>query len=172
MRSFNLLLTTKTKDSLKKFLNFFNTSINTNFNFIKKSISKKQKKIVITILKSPHVNKTAQEQFEMRFISKQLRISTTQIYKFIIFLKKVKNFLFADINFKIKFIANNNCDSLANKKIFSIDNFKNNFYFENNTFIKNKTKKLKQTKKTYNKLILNNCINSKNIFKLLDLYGN
>lgn len=170
MRSFNLQITTKTKDSLKKFLHFFNTSIDSNFNFIKKNISKKKKKIVITILKSPHVNKTAQEQFEIKFLSEQVQISTTQMYKFLIFLKKVKNFLFADINFKLKLVIDKKRHNLENKKIFNLDNFKSIFFFENNTFI-NINKKFKQTKKNYNKTLLNSCLNSKNVLKLLDLYG-
>jgi ribosomal protein S10 len=169
MRSFNLLLTTKTKDSLKKFLNFFNTSMDSNFNFIKKNISKKKKKIVITILKSPHVNKIAQEQFEIRFLSEQVKISTTQIYKFLIFLKKVKNFIFADITFKLKFVYDKKKHTLNNKTVFNVDNFKTNFFFEKNSMIKNK--KSKQTRKIYRKALLNSCVNSHNSLKLIDLYG-
>jgi ribosomal protein S10 len=168
MRSFNLLLTTKTKYSLKKFLHFFSTNIAANFNFILKNISKKKRKVVITILKSPHVNKTAQEQFEIKLFSEQLKISTTQMYKFLIFFKRV-TIVFADINFKIKFLADKKKHELVNKKILNIDNFKSIFFFENNIFIRNK--KLNKTKKKYNKTELNNCLNSKNILKIMDLYG-
>jgi ribosomal protein S10 len=169
MRSFNLLLTTKNKDSLKNFLHFFNTNIDKNFNVVKKNISKKKRKVVITLLKSPHVNKTAQEQFEIKFISEHLKISTTQLYKCIIFFKKVKNYIFADLNFRIKFISNEKSSKLSEKIIFNIDNFKNYFFFENNTYMINK--KLKQKNKKNDKTLFNNFKNSKNMLTLIDLYG-
>lgn len=166
MKSFNLLLKTKNKESLKKFLNFFNENINKNFTLVKKNLIKKKKKLVITILKSPHVNKSAQEQFEINFLFRQLSISTTQMFKFLIFLKKIKNFLFADIHFKIKFVTNNKLSKLMRKRIFNFDNFNNNFFLEKQNIVKNKkltiNKKKELSKPTLNSLIF---------IKLIDTYG-
>jgi ribosomal protein S10 len=121
---FNLFIKTKNKIALKNFLLFLNKNMDKNFNLIKKKFKKKKKKIVFTVLKSPHVNKSAQEQFEMNFMSFQLTISTTQVFKILIFLKKLKNSIFADITFKINFFTNSKKYTVLRKKLFDIDNFK------------------------------------------------
>ena len=103
----NLKILSKNKKSLQKFLKVFLFFCKKNkINFFIKYFSKKQKTHIFTILKSPHVNKKAQEQFEYRLFSKQLNIFSFQILKFIITLKKVQTKLFPDIKINIKFILN------------------------------------------------------------------
>jgi ribosomal protein S10 len=103
----NLKISSKNKESLKKFLKVFLFFCKKNkINFFIKYFSQKQKTHIFTILKSPHVNKKAQEQFEYRLFSKQLNIFSFQILKFIITLKKIQTKLFPDIKIKIKFILN------------------------------------------------------------------
>jgi hypothetical protein len=77
-----------------------------NFKIVKKYFQKKTKKSFIAILKSPHVNKKAQEQFETHFYSKQLSIYSTKKLKYLFFLKKIKNNIFSDLKLKIKFTPN------------------------------------------------------------------
>lgn len=56
----------------------------------------------ITVLKSPHVNKLSQEQFEYRLYECTLKISSSQILKEIIKLKQLKEETFAGIKLKTK----------------------------------------------------------------------
>jgi ribosomal protein S10 len=145
----NIKILSKNKMSLQRFLKFFVLFCNENkINFFIKYFSQKQKIHKFTILKSPHVNKKAQEQFEYRLFSKKLNIFSFQILKFIIVLKKIQLKLFSDIKINIKFILN----TIKLKKQISNSLKPNNF-------------KLKTFQNTnYNSKI-------KSYLKLLDLYG-
>ena len=116
----------KHKNAIAKTLQFFNklnNKPNLNLNVIKKCYQKKHKKKIISVLKSPHVNKTAQEQFEFNFISKQFLIKpTTKNLKFLLSLKKVKSSLFPDTKILIKLISNQKIKK-QNYKIFKLNNF-------------------------------------------------
>lgn len=173
MKTLNLSISSKNKKSLNNFCNvFYNFLFNINNIFIVKKSQKPVKKTIITILKSPHVNKKAQEQFEIIYVLKQLQISTTHLFKFLVFLKKLKNFLSPDINIKIKIIKNIKKTNFLNKKIFNIDYFIYNKLFSiekyNNTQIYKKNKK-----KVLNVIINNNLlfIDSNKLLKLFDIYG-
>jgi len=76
---------------------------NTNNYAIKKHFQRKKKKRIITILKSPHINKNAQEQFEFKIFCKQLIFYSSKIMKFIIILKKLLANVFPEIKIKVKF---------------------------------------------------------------------
>ena len=84
---------------LQKFLNFFlglqKTSSTWNV------ISNSNKKDVITVLKSPHVNKTAQEQFEYRTYSKKILINSFKPSMFLLTLKKIKGLSFSGVALKL-----------------------------------------------------------------------
>ena len=74
----NITIRSKNKNSLKKFLNVFKNlsknkrlQLNKTLNFFQKKRYNK----VFTILKSPHVNKTAQEQFEFNLFAKSIKIN-------------------------------------------------------------------------------------------------
>jgi ribosomal protein S10 len=166
MRILNIVLRTKNKNSLQKFLTFFNENTKKNFNYIKKNFSKNNNKIVFTVLKSPHVNKSAQEQFEIRPSTVQLTIMTSQIFKTLIFLKKLKNNAFADINFKIKFLNSLKKQNLMEKKVLNPDNFKIHLNF--------KTKKSFYTKKSSIQVVNSTLITknrTKYLMKLITIYG-
>jgi ribosomal protein S10 len=66
-------------------------------------INKKRVSKTFTILKSPHVNKTAQEQFELNFFSKDLKIQSFQLFKILLLLKKIQSLSFSDVQIKIRF---------------------------------------------------------------------
>jgi ribosomal protein S10 len=173
MKTLNLIITSKNKKSLNDFLFvFYKNSVLLNDTFITKKFQIPTKKKVITILKSPHVNKTAQEQFEIKYLSKQIQIRTTHLNKFLIFIKKLKVYLFPDTHIKIELTHNKKKSNLTNKKIFNL----NNYYYKLN-FI-DKFNKVQLHNKNKNGKILNNSsktlfksLNLQIILKLLDTYG-
>jgi len=75
-------------------------------NFYKVSFYKKKTKI-ITLLKSPHINKTAQEKFKIYKYIQKLTIHCSQIFKFLILLKKLRNFLIFNSNIKVIAVIDN-----------------------------------------------------------------
>lgn len=52
---------------------------------LKTTLQKPKTKKVFTALKSPHVNKTSQEQFEYRIYRKQIKCVTFQTLLFLVF---------------------------------------------------------------------------------------
>lgn len=97
---FYLKISCKNKRLLKKFLCFLN-KIELLSIFLK-PFPKHRKRQFVTVLKSPHVNKTAQEQFEYRIYSKHFLIRSFKPLTFILLLKKLKNLSFPSINIEIK----------------------------------------------------------------------
>lgn len=171
MPHYYLTIISKNKSSLKKFFIFFDKTLS-NFNIIKKYLKKKNKKKILTILKSPHVNKTAQEQFETRLFLTQVNIYySPKNLQFLIFLKKVKIYLFPDIKIKIKFNLNKFRLKQTQSKILNPDNFKLNFF---NSQLDNKN--LKQTKQyktnLYEKQKFSFLKKTKFLLKIFDTYGN
>lgn len=72
------------------------------FFIILKSFSKKKKRKFVSILKSPHVNKTAQEQFEFRYYNKEFLIDLYKPLTFFLFIKKIKDSSFSNLKLEIK----------------------------------------------------------------------
>lgn len=169
MKTYNLIINSKNQKSLFKFVDFLNKNLVINFNYLKKSIKKKTGKKVITILKSPHVNKKAQEQFEIRLFSKQLKIDTTQTLKLLVFLKKINIYLFPDINIKIKFYGSINKKNLLQKKILNPDNL--NVKKVIKTYKNIELKKLKKIRAIHYKKISNAFLKNQTLFKMFDAYG-
>ena len=67
--------------------------------------NKKLKRVVISVLKSPHVNKTAQEQFEYKIFKGKLFFKSKNFLRILLLLKKFSNNLFSDVNIKVCFIT-------------------------------------------------------------------
>ena len=95
---FYITISSKSKETLKLFLTFLS---NYN-NLIIKYFPKQKIKKFVTVLKSPHVNKSAQEQFEFRVYTKKLFVSSEQSFKFLYFLKKVQNNIFPLLSIKVE----------------------------------------------------------------------
>lgn len=116
----------KNKLSITNYLKFLKKYLNKkklNFKNITFIFKKKIKKTVFTVLKSPHVNKTAQTQFENRLYKTQLTIYSDNYLKLIYFIKYFSENNFSDIKIKIKIIKNKNKISI----LHNINNFfKNN----------------------------------------------
>jgi ribosomal protein S10 len=164
MQYYQITITSKNEKSLKNYLTFFYKSIKI-FNLTTKLLNKKKKKFFVTILKSPHVNKKAQEQFGYHIFSKQLLISFSNSYHLILFLKKIEKNLFSDITIKIKLQLNKNLPEKLKKKLFNPDNFKICILKQTN-FSLNTTKKLKflnNDKSLFKK--------TKQLFQIFDIYG-
>jgi ribosomal protein S10 len=93
-------VSSKDNKILKKFLRFLlKLDI---LPVVVKYIPKQQKRKFITILKSPHINKTAQEQFEFRYYSKEFIINSVKPLTFFLIIKKLKNLIFSGLKLEVK----------------------------------------------------------------------
>ena len=122
MKLSNLVFYSKNNKSLLKAILFF--LANSDDLNVQKYFSRKTRRKILTILKSPHVNKTAQEQFEIRTFSTQLLSYNVKSSKFLFFFKSLKENSFADLNFKIKFSLNKKREKRANSTILNPANLK------------------------------------------------
>ena len=112
----NLQIKSKNQNSLKKFLKIF-LKLN-NFKKLKlknifKLFLKKNHRTIFTILKSPHVNKVSQEQFEFNISFIQVNLTGSQIFKLLMFLKKIQVITGFDVNINIKFVLNSKLVNLS-----------------------------------------------------------
>lgn len=119
-----------------------------------KNFSKKNKRKFITILKSPHVNKTAQEQFEFKFYSKRFLVDSFKPLTFFLILKKIKNVSFPGIKLEVKGIFNTQKKHKSVLRIIDPDNI-----------ILVKEKQLKLNKRLFAQ------IDQKKYIQLFDYYG-
>ena len=136
MNSYLLNISSKNEKSLNNFTKLVLKNFKDN-NLIKKN-KKKIKKKRLTMLKSPHVNKTAQEQFESKIFSINIYIYSTSNINQYIYLKKIIKKSFHDIKITIKYLINNKYSKQNQFKIFKIKNFKLNSKKKNHSAIKNK----------------------------------
>lgn len=91
---------------LNKFLNFFNNKITLNkfkIKLFKTLRENPKKKKIFTLLTSPHVNKTAQEQFEYKTYKKKIVCFTTQPFLFLLIFKNLRFKYLSDVYISIKF---------------------------------------------------------------------
>lgn len=105
----NLKIKSKNKISLIQFLQFFslvNSYNNLGLQNNLKYINNLRQKNIITVLKSPHVNKKSQEQFEFNLKSKQICLKSEQVFKLLILIKKVQKIKNFDIKIVVKFVFN------------------------------------------------------------------
>jgi len=158
---FYLKVSSKDKGVLKKFIHFF-TKIKSLPIFIK-PFPKREKRKFITILKSPHVNKTAQEQFEYRFFSKHFLILSFKPRIFFLLLKRLKNLSFSGIKLEVKGIFDQNETRKYVLKLINPDNIvlQKTYLAEKNFKKKDETSKI-----STNELNL-----SKEYIQLFDSYG-
>ena len=103
MAQYQIKLISKNEKSLKHFLKFWKTPHAglTNLQQILDVSKRKSKRKRLAILKSPHVNKKAQEHFQQKIHSKTIRCFSWEIRKSFVLLKKMKNHMFPDIKILI-----------------------------------------------------------------------
>lgn len=123
MKIFNIIAISKIKKSLNEFASFMNKNLRVNFNLVNKNLNKKNKKKVITLLKSPHVNKNAQEQFEIEQFGLSLNVKTIKPFNFLMFLKKIKVSTFPAVKIKVKNLNINNRRKITDKKNLNLNNY-------------------------------------------------
>jgi hypothetical protein len=155
---FYLKISCKDKKILKKFIYFFQR-----LNILPvslKSFSKHKKQKFVTVLKSPHVNKTAQEQFEYRFYSKEFLICSFKPLTFFLLLKKLKNQSFPGINLKVLGLFKKNNLYKYVLRIVTPDNIR-----------LNKSKIKSRSLKTISIKSQSNFLFSKKYIQLFDLHG-
>lgn len=130
MLNYTLLVYTKNKNSLINFINFFKKNLKQPF--IKVFTGKKVKE-KISVLKSPHINKTAQEHFKYVHFYVKLQFTMFELKKKLLMLKKVRNKLFPDVKIIIK---GNFCKKHSNSKIFFF-NYNKNLFIGTQICVKN-----------------------------------
>jgi ribosomal protein S10 len=166
MQTCHLILSSKNKQSLDRA--FFFIINNFKYNILQKSFVKKTKKQFFTILKSPHINKKAQEQFEYNIFSRQLTLYFLENSAHIYFLKKTQKNIFSNVKLTIKFASNKKKEKDLRIQVFDPCNFKLNIFNtilpKNNSLINQKNFKNTFTNQNALKEI-------KSFLKILDTYG-
>ena len=105
----NIYLSSKNRASLNTFVRFFfkitkTKQIGASAFLVQYSKPRLTKKF--SVLKSPHVNKKAQDQFEFHVYNKQLSLYSFQGLKLIKVLKRIQHKLFADVKIKVGYVFN------------------------------------------------------------------
>jgi ribosomal protein S10 len=129
----NIQIFSKNETSITSFLEFLSKISNKkSFKIILllKCFPQKNKKNIFTILKSPHVNKTAQEQFEYNVFSVKIQIQTFQMLKFLVILKRMQIELFADIQIKIYYNFKSQNFKSIRTTILDPQNYRTQYFFK------------------------------------------
>merc|ERR1712187_248193 len=96
----------KDRKSLKRYLNLLiKSSKLLKLNLTNRTNSGKRKIKRVSVLKSPHVNKTAQEQFEFELFSSKLIVETTQTFKILTLIKKLRSTILSSVKIKVNSIV-------------------------------------------------------------------
>nr|YP_009485545.1 ribosomal protein S10 [Nitzschia alba]AVR57609.1 ribosomal protein S10 [Nitzschia alba] len=117
---FYFKVSSKDSQVLEKFFQFL-LKLETSPTMIK-CFSKQKSRKFITILKSPHVNKTAQEQFEFRFYSREFLVDSFKPLTFFLVIKKIKNLSFPGIKLEVKGLLNGEKKNKSLLKVINPDN--------------------------------------------------
>ena len=104
----NLFIQSKSLRSIKKLLKFLDMSFkDLGLVVLKNSFKKPTKLKVITVLKSPHVNKIAQEQLGFCVYRYQISFFSYKYFLLLMFIKYLKSsVLFSDVHLKVKVVIN------------------------------------------------------------------
>ena len=106
MKIYYLTVISKDRKSLKRYLNLLTKSSKLlKLNLTNRNNSGKHKIKRVSVLKSPHVNKTAQEQFEFELFSSKLIVETTQTFKILTLIKKLKSTVLSSVKIKLNSIV-------------------------------------------------------------------
>ena len=140
MKSYNLIVLSKSKRSLINFFWFLKNNFFFTLDSFKKYSNNKIKVKKFTLLKSPHVNKNAQDQFEIRYFFQKLSVYLPENFKYLVFLKRLTTITFPDILLKIKISLDTERENNLKLKFFTPNNFKinKNYYYNKKNVIKNK----------------------------------
>ena len=112
---FHIKVSAKDKKALENFGQFI-SKLQLTSNSLR-LLSKRNLRKFITVLKSPHVNKTAQEQFEFRVYTKEFIISSFKPLTLFLILKKINDSSFSGLNLKIESLFKQN----TKKKLIALN---------------------------------------------------
>ena len=62
-----------------------------------------KKRTLMSIIKSPHINKSSQEQFEFRYFHRKISVHSYNFLKTLVIFKKYYSSIFSDIKIKLLF---------------------------------------------------------------------
>ena len=161
---FYLKVSCKDKKILEKFTRVF-TKIKSLPIFVK-PFPKHEKRKFVTILKSPHVNKTAQEQFEYRFFSKHFLVFSMKPQIFFLLLKRLKNLSFSGIKLEVKGVFEK---KVTNKYILKLVN-PDNIVLQKQYLTQKSFRKERRNNKGF-KAVATSLDLSKKYIQLFDSYG-
>ena len=165
MKAYHITFFSKNKNSLN---NAFLFLLN-NFKKVslKRHFKKKTKRHIVTILKSPHVNKKAQEQFESHMFSQQLSSYSFNKFKNLFFFRNINENILSDLKLKIKFSSNKTKEKSLQVSMFHPNNFK--IRKHKNVL----SQSIKLDKKRINNLtqFSNKQVQTLNMLKVFDIYG-
>lgn len=102
MSEYKIKLVTKDKTLFYKYAKTF--EYNTKIQYLQlfsKLKKQKTKKKIVTTLKSPHVYKKAQEQFEIKKYANSITYNSWETKKYLVLLKKIKNQWFSGMKVKV-----------------------------------------------------------------------
>lgn len=122
----NITISSKDLNSLNLFLIFFFKLLKSKSLKIKifkkvKPVLKKKKSF--TVLKSPHVNKTAQEQFKYELFNYKLYIHSFQLTKILFIIKQINIKVASNINILLTFFFNKRMFSQNPIEHFNFDKY-------------------------------------------------
>lgn len=142
MKQYCLRIKSKNEKSLKNFLYFFFKHSKNQFNITQKWVALQTNRKVLTLLKSPHVNKTAQEHFESNLFTKKLLVKEVSLKDNLVFFKKIFNRLFHSVYISLEMATNK---SLGTKNVLLILTPNNFYFFQNRPFRENYKRKRQKT---------------------------
>ena len=90
---------------IKLFIKFYKIYKLTDSFFVSNKTSRRK---MFSILRSPHVNKISQEQFEFKVYKREIIIQTKNYLKFLIMFKKLNKSIFSDLNITISLLKKKN----------------------------------------------------------------
>ena len=125
---FYLKISSKTKPLLLKFISFFLQLRFLSCLIINRNSFNNKK--FLTVLKSPHVNKTAQEQFEFRNYKCQFLVFSPKPLLLLLILKKLFRFTFLGLKLELKVLFQSSNDlqkKSLNPNFFIIKSVKKSF---------------------------------------------
>ena len=159
---FYIKISSKNNQALKNFFRFLAKLASSPT--LLKYFSKQNKRKFVTVLKSPHVNKTAQEQFEFRYYSAEFLIDSFKPLTFFLFLKRVSSLSFPGIKLEVKSLLNPEKKSQSVLKVVNPDNITLNnvlLKLDNNTVVAQK--KYIKLFDSYGELYLKDLFNKKQL---------
>lgn len=168
MITFSITVWSKNKTSLNHFVLFFKKYLIHNSNTIAKYFQKKVNTKIITVLKSPHVNKKSQEQFETKIFKKQINIKLRNNWKLISFFRRVCHSMCSDINIKVKQLFHSKHFYKKKLHTITLKNFK--IKMHNNSTVKVKNFKFQNNLKFLKKDTTLNLIMSKKTNQLFSIF--